>query len=293
MICHDITRKRVRRLRSGIWAVVLLTPIAAFGQAVLRPDPSLPSNGGEDASEADREAYPLRVSLKLGEGSVLIKAPKGVRPAALTKARDKIRAILADADAEVVVRLGASRLAVVVVPHTGRFTDLPDLRDLAGSRNAFGQSLDLARGIFRSADHEPMPPTGDARSGRPRPTRDSPMVAVGEEDILRLVPCGPQSALHHELAHAVHVLGLSPEQRTSWRELYEDARRRGLFKGRYASLNEGEFFAELSEAYFDVAPYFCSRPQLARVDRPAFDWLAKVYSVRRPVRATAGSARPG
>jgi hypothetical protein len=169
----------------------------------------------------------------------------------------------------------------------GRFTDIPDLRDLRDTRNAFDQPLDQARGVFRSAER-PLPPNVKPD----RPTRDHPLLVVGEEDILRLVPCGPQSALHHEFAHAIHHLALTVEQRAAWRERFAEAQRRGLFKKRYASLNEDEFFAEFTEAYFDVAPYFCSRGQLARIDRVTFDWLANIYSLRTlKQEATTTNAR--
>jgi hypothetical protein len=259
------------------WAVAVLAPILARGQEAPRPAPVVVQEATEDEEgRADCASYPLRLAFRVGGGAVLIKAPRGVRPAALTGARDKVRAILADADPAVVERLGAAHLSIIVAPHMGRFVDVPDLRDLAGVRNAFGQPVDLARGVFRPA--VPRPERTPVGPGPARPTRHSPLLAVGEEDILRLVPCGPQSALHHEFAHAIHDLGLSAEQRTGWREAYEDARRRGLFRKRYAALNEDEFFAELSQAYFDVAPYFCSKAQLARVDRKAFDRLAEIYS---------------
>jgi hypothetical protein len=73
---------------------------------------------------------------------------------------------------------------------------------------------------------------------------------------------------------------LTAEQRSHFSNEFLEARRHGLFMSRYATLNEEEFLAELSQAYFDVAPNFCTRPQLARVDRHAFLQLAKIYSLR-------------
>lgn len=227
----------------------------------------------EAVSESDRAAYPQRVSVKVGEGAVVIKAARGVRPAALRVAGRLLRKILAETDESVVKRLGGARLEVILVSDMARFTDTPDLRDLARARNAFGQSLDVARGIFRMRE---MP-----WSKSTRPSRNAPIVVVGEEDVLRIIPCGPQSNFHHEVAHAVHMLGMTREQRSGWREVYDGARERGLFKNRYAALNEDEFFADLSQAYFDVAPYFCSRAQLARVDADAYRFLTGIYSARR------------
>jgi hypothetical protein len=264
-------------------------PVAIRGQVAGRPDSSVPATGGGEDAEADRAAYPLRLSARVGEGSILIKAPGGIRPAALRTTRDMIGKILAEAEPAIVERLGTSRLEVILAPNMSRFTDLPDLRDLARTRNAFGQPLDLARGIFRGAE----PPRSKSR----RPTRHSPLIAVGEEDILRIVPCGPHSAFHHEFAHALYNLALSPEQRAGWRDAFEGARRLGLFKDRYAALNEDEFFAELSQAYFDVAPHFCSRSQLARIDPAAFARLAEVYSSRPrdqpPKSWSASDSTPG
>lgn len=268
---------RLRFLTQGILAAVAsLSPLASYGQAV--PPVAVPSASPKagDQDDPDRAAYPIRMDVKVGEGSILIKAPNGVRKAALTKAREKLWAILANTDPDVVRRMGNSGLVIILAPHMGKFTDIPDLHDLANVRNAFDQPLDLARGIFRMPD----PPLRDASEKPRRPTRDFPIVVVGEEDILRLIPCGPQSALHHEFAHAIHRLGLTQEQRVEWKEKYTAGTRAGLFKGRYASLSPDEYFAELSEAYFDVSPYFCSREQLARVAPKTYLFLANVYSSR-------------
>lgn len=223
---------------------------------------------------ADLAAYPYRVRLTLDTGEILIKGPRGLLPAALRTARDKARQILADVDPDVVERLGAYQFQILVVPRGQRISDQPGLKMLARQSNPFGQPVDRVRGVF--LDHP-----GLLAWGPPRPTDNPPLLVIGEEDVLRIAPSGPHSTFHHEFAHAIHRLGLSEEQRSRWHDLFEAARRHGLFGKRYATVDDAEFFAELSSAYFDVAPYFCTKSQLAKVDRPAFLMLAEIYSHRR------------
>ena len=90
-------------MRSAFFTAVMLDPIAICGQTAT---PSSPLSTIEDKKDdADLAAYPVRLSFKVTKGSILIKGPKGVRPGALTKARDKIRVSLADADPAIVERL--------------------------------------------------------------------------------------------------------------------------------------------------------------------------------------------
>ncbi len=212
------------------------------------------------------DPYPAKLEAAVGSGRVLLRAPAGIRRMTLPAARKTLNSMLDRADQEVVDRLGRSGLIVIVAPRMSRFTDLPELRGLARRRNAVGQPLDRIRAIFLSPDP---------------PERPEPVVAVGEEDILRIPPAGPKSQLRHELAHAVYFHGLDDAERELWVEIYHAARHDGLFGKTYAATDVDEFFAELTLAYFDVAPYFCSREQLRQVAPEAFAFLDRVYDPAR------------
>lgn len=218
-------------------------------------------------AQAPDDPYPVRLDLPAGSGTIVFKAPLGIRKAALGTARRKAALMLQHADPDVVERLGAAGLEVAVAPERSRFTDLPDLRPVRGQANLHGQQLDLVRAVYL-----PIAVPG----------RLAPLVAVGEEDILRLPPLHqPHSQLHHELAHAVYFDGLTRAQRDAWIDLFRAHRLQGLFGRQYATLNPEEFFARLSEAYFDTAPFFCSREQLQRVSPAAFAFLDRVYDPAR------------
>jgi hypothetical protein len=79
-------------------------------------------------------------------------------------------------------------------------------------------------------------------------------------------------------------LTLTTTEQKEWQELYEQAKSRGLFGRTYAMANVDEHFAMLSEYFFDVAPYRCSREQLARIDPAAFRMLRSIYEAQEPAR---------
>ncbi len=236
---------------------------------VTRPEEPKPT---EDHSKPEDAFYPLRLELTFPGGSILIKAPREARPAALVSAKSKILRILKEADPEVIDRLAKSRLQIVIIPLNTRLTALPGFRHLAGQRNAFQQRYEELRGCFVSDN-----------------LRQHPMLAIGEDDILRLLP-KLDSALHHEFGHVVHQCGLTESKREAWKAIYQAAMDRKLFGKKYATTSEDEFFAELTQAFFDTNPYFCSSTQLARVCPPAYDFLADVYSGNRNRGTTRNSA---
>ncbi|MDB5349768.1 MAG: hypothetical protein JWN86_1015 [Planctomycetota bacterium] len=250
---------------TSLWLLVQVS--ACVGQERNgEPSPDvIPLIDSSVSRSKDEEFYPKRLTVPLQHGSILIKAPASVRPGALRTARVKILGILQKADAEILDRLAGSHLEIAIIPLEMKLTDLLEFRHYAGKKNAFDQRYDILRGAT----------TYEIRSG----VRSRPLIAIGEDDILRLMPLGTaQSALHHEFGHALYLFGLSPEQRSEWESLYQEARTRHLFENKYAMVNVDEFFPELTQAYFDTEPYFCSASQLARVHPKAYKFLARVYS---------------
>ena len=234
------------------WLAILLAgpPASAFAQEAPRPP-------------ADEDFYPQRLNFPIGGGNILIKAPGGVRPAALLAARKVLSAMTRTMDPGAARRLGASGLEIAVIPEFRRMIHLPEFRHLAGKKTPTGEPVDNVRGITLLT------------------ARGRPVIAAGEENLLRLTSTA-QSTLHHEFGHAVHFVGLTSAQREQWTKLYAEARRKGLFGRRYGTTSENEYFAELTEAYFDVSPLFCTRRQLAAIDPAAYKLLDGVFSAPGP-----------
>jgi hypothetical protein len=230
-----------------------------------------PPKSAEEVDPKEDAVYTQRLEMPLGEGSILIKATDDVRPAALREARRIASLMLARGDPGVRRRIGASGLEIAIIPAFKKLTDLPEFRYLSGRRYGDGRLFDQVRGVTATA------------SGR------KPMIATSEENLLRLIST-VQSTMHHEFGHAVLLLGVAKEDRPQWTKVYEAARSAKRFGNLYATSSEHEYFAELSQTFFDMAPYFCSRERLAALDPAAFEFLAKVYEA--PVsQPSAGAAK--
>jgi hypothetical protein len=227
----------------------------------------------ESPSRPVRGDYAVRKEVAVGSGQILVEAPATARLAAVRVTASKMSDMLRRLPRDTADRLGEAGLVVVLVPISARFTDTPEVRDLAGKANPFGQPLDQARGLFRQIE-PPAEPRSPAPADLPRRI---PLIVIGEEKVLRLAPDSGRSGIHHELAHAIYRLALTDDMRTQWSDLYKDSQLRGRFAHTYAMVSPEEYFAELTEAFFDVAPYFCSREQLARVDPSAFRALRRIY----------------
>ncbi len=96
----------------------------------------------------------------------------------------------------------------------------------------------------------------DARARGLGGSEDDPYCSCAEENLLAY-PGDPYSAeniLIHELAHNIHLRGLNnidPSFDTRLRAAWEAAMNAGLWKGKYASTNHHEYFAEAVQSWFD------------------------------------------
>lgn len=86
-------------------------------------------------------------------------------------------------------------------------------------------------------------------------TRVRPAVSCGEENLLGLRgdPYHAENILVHEFAHAIHDMGLKSLDETFDPRLqaaYQQAQREELWKGKYASTNHHEYWAEGVQSYF-------------------------------------------
>ena len=87
-------------------------------------------------------------------------------------------------------------------------------------------------------------------------TRARPAVSCAEENLLGYPgdPYSTENILIHEFAHAIHGMGLSQTDPTFDARLkaaFQDATKRGLWKGTYAGSNASEYWAEGVQDWFD------------------------------------------
>jgi len=96
----------------------------------------------------------------------------------------------------------------------------------------------------------------DARARGMGGSADDPLCSCGEENLLAYPddPYAAESILIHEFAHNIHLRGMvnvDPTFDSRVKAAYDDAMKAGLWKGKYASVNHHEYFAEGVQSWFD------------------------------------------
>ena len=96
----------------------------------------------------------------------------------------------------------------------------------------------------------------DARARGTGGSETDPFCSCGEENLLGYPgdPYSTESILIHEMAHNIHlrgVLRLDPSFDERLKKTYDAAMTKGLWKGKYASVNDREYFAEGVQSWFD------------------------------------------
>lgn len=96
----------------------------------------------------------------------------------------------------------------------------------------------------------------DARARGTGGSETDPYCSCGEENLLGYPgdPYSTESILIHEIAHNIHlrgVLNLDPTFDARLKKTYDAAMAKGLWKGKYASVNDREYFAEGVQSWFD------------------------------------------
>lgn len=132
----------------------------------------------------------------------------------------------------------------------------------------------------------------DRRARGLGPTRWRPAVSCAEENLLNLKGdrYAKENILIHELAHAIHLMGLNVAEPTfdaRLRKTYDGAMKKGLWKKTYAATNHAEYWAEGVQSYFDCnAPPnhdhndVDTREKLAKYDAELFELIDETF--RRP-----------
>ncbi|WP_425613694.1 hypothetical protein NA78x_003532 [Anatilimnocola sp. NA78] len=96
----------------------------------------------------------------------------------------------------------------------------------------------------------------DARARGTGGSKSDPYCSCGEENLLGYPgdPYSTECILIHEFAHNIHLRGLDRVDPTFDQRLkaaYDAAMKSGLWKGKYASVNHHEYFAEAVQSWFD------------------------------------------
>jgi hypothetical protein len=96
----------------------------------------------------------------------------------------------------------------------------------------------------------------DARARGTGGSETDPFAACAEENLLSYPgdPYATENILIHEFAHSIHLRGLKnvdPTFDTRLHQAYEAAMKAGLWKTKYASVNDREYFAEGVQSWFD------------------------------------------
>ncbi|NCF93347.1 MAG: hypothetical protein GWQ05_20685 [Verrucomicrobiaceae bacterium] len=96
----------------------------------------------------------------------------------------------------------------------------------------------------------------DARARGMGGSRIDPLCSCAEENVLGYPgdPYSTESIVIHELAHNIHLRGMINVDDTfdgRAEKAYEAAMAKGLWKGKYASVNHHEYFAEGVQSWFD------------------------------------------
>lgn len=96
----------------------------------------------------------------------------------------------------------------------------------------------------------------DARARGTGGSQTDPYCTCAEENVLGYPgdPYESECILIHEFAHNIHLRGLNnvdPTFDPRLKKTYDDAMKAGLWKGKYASVNHHEYFAEGVQSWFD------------------------------------------
>ncbi|EMI17683.1 hypothetical protein RMSM_05385 [Rhodopirellula maiorica SM1] len=171
-----------------------------------------------------------------------IVASATVNPYALQEAKYLIEKMLGNR-ADVLQAMTDSGARLCIMAHDEFTTDLPEFAHFARKAPAGFSQLD-AKDYW------------DARARGTGGSETDPFCSVGEENLLAYPgdPYAAESILIHELAHCIHLRGMvnvDPSFDNRLKETYKDAMKRGLWKGKYASVNRFEYFAEGAQSWFD------------------------------------------
>jgi hypothetical protein len=171
-----------------------------------------------------------------------IVASAAVSPYALAEAKFLVTKMLANRQ-DVLEAITKSGARLHIMAYNEFTTDLPEFKWL-------GESL--------QRDFPQLDPKDywDARARGTGGSQTDPYCSCAEENLLGYAgdPYSTECILIHEFAHCIHLRGMcniDPTFDDRLKETYEQAMQQGLWKGKYASVNHHEYFAEGVQSWFD------------------------------------------
>ncbi len=189
-----------------------------------------------------RDGVPAFYTQRVNANGFPIVASAKVNPYALKEAAFLVDMMLAQRPdvRDAMIKSGA-RLCVMA--HDEYTTDLPEFARMAGHTMREFPALS-------GKDY------WDARARGLGGSETDPLCSVGEENLLGHPsdPYAAESILIHEFAHNIHLRGLinvDPTFDSRLKATYAAAMKAGLWKGKYASVNHHEYFAEGVQSWFD------------------------------------------
>lgn len=175
-------------------------------------------------------------------GGYPVVASKNVSDYALKEAAYLINLMLAKRpDVKKAMITGGSRM--IVMAHTEFTTDVPEHKR-------------LARFKLRQFPNIKPKDYWDARARGLGGSRRDPVCSCAEENVLgyRGDPYSTECIVIHEFAHNIHLRGLVRVDKTFDSRLmktWKAAMAKGLWRGKYASTNKNEYWAEGVQSWFD------------------------------------------
>ena len=185
---------------------------------------------------------PAFYSQRSNANGLPVVASSNVDPYAVKEAVFLVNQMLANRP-DVLAAMIKSGARLCILSHNEFTTDLPEFAHLAEEKSPGGEGI-AAKDYW------------DARARGTGGSETDPFCSCGEENLLGYPgdPYSTESILIHEFAHAIHLRGLSnvdPTFDVRLRSAYDRAMKAGFWKGKYASVNHHEYFAEGVQSWFD------------------------------------------
>jgi hypothetical protein len=229
--------------RDGAEAEVTATlPVQAYRfQPPIRAEPAEVAEG-QVAAPPEGAAVPSFYTKFISARGYPIVASGRVNDYALKEAAFLVNAMLAERpDVREAMIQSGSRLCIMA--HDEFTTDLPEFERLGGPKSRKVGGVE-AKSYW------------DARARGLGGSRTDPYCSCAEENLLGFEgdPYSTENILIHEFAHNIHLRGMvnvDPTFEPRLKEAYDRAMAEGLWKGKYASVNLHEYFAEGVQSWFD------------------------------------------
>ena len=190
----------------------------------------------------DKNGFPAFYTQSVSANGFPIVASAKVNPYALKEAEFLANQMLANRP-DVRTAMITSGARMCIMAYNEYSTDLPEFFRLKQSK---GHGIEGITG----EDYY------DARARGLGGSRTDPYCSVAEENVLCFHgdPYAKECILIHEFAHNIHLRGMlnvDPTFDVRLRATYDAAMNSGLWKGKYASVNHHEYFAEGVQSWFD------------------------------------------